>query len=149
MAHDTDDKPLPEITDFSRPFWTAAKHGKLVVQKCGRCGTLNFFPKPWCVECGKRDLEWFEVSGEGTVYSYTIAYKVMMNFPGWKSDLPLVMCIIDLEEGARMYGQVIDCAPEDVRIGMKLSVCFEAISPDAGLPKFRPAAPARDGPRPS
>lgn len=136
MAQDAKGHPLPEITDQTRPFWTAAKNGKLLMQKCGRCGALNFFPKPWCVDCGSRKLEWVEVSGRGTVYSYTIAYKVMMNFPGWKGDLPVVMCIIDLDEGARMYGQVIGCKPEDVKIGMKLAVCFEDISPEAGIPKF-------------
>jgi uncharacterized OB-fold protein len=139
VAQNTREKPLPEITEQTRPFWTAAKNRKLMVQKCDRCGTLNFFPKPWCIECGSRKLEWFEVSGKGTVYSYTVAYKVMMNFPGWKGDLPVVTCIVDLDEGARMYGQVIDCEPEDIRIGMKLSVCFEDISPEAGIPKFRPA----------
>lgn len=140
MAQDARGHPLPEITDQTRPFWTAAKNGKLVMQKCGRCGTLNFFPKPWCIDCGSRKLEWVEVSGRGTVYSYTIAYKVMMNFPGWQGDLPVIMCIIDLDEGARMYGQVIGCKPEDVKIGMQLAACFEDISPQAGIPKFRPAS---------
>ncbi len=69
-------KPLPEITDATRPFWTAAKNRKLVVQKCGRCGTLNFFPKPWCIDCGSRRLNWVEVSGQGTVYSFTTATSV-------------------------------------------------------------------------
>ena len=139
VAQNPEGKPLPGITDQTRPFWTAAKNRKLVMQKCGRCGTLNFFPKPWCIECGSRKLEWVEVSGRGTVYSYTLAYKVMMNFPGWKGDLPLMMCIIDLDEGARMYGQVIDCKPEAVRIGMQVAVCFEDIGPEAAIPKFRPA----------
>jgi uncharacterized OB-fold protein len=139
MEKDTPGKPLPEISEQTRPFWTAAKNRRLVVQKCGPCGTLNFFPKPWCIECGSRKLEWVEVSGKGTVYSYTVAYKVMMNFPGWKDDLPLVICVIDLDEGARMYGQVIDCKPDEARIGMQVEVCFEEISPEAGIPKFRPA----------
>ena len=29
----TTNKPLPEITDQTRPFWQAAKAGKLVLQK--------------------------------------------------------------------------------------------------------------------
>ena len=139
MAQLPKGKPLPQITDLTRPFWAAAKNRKLAMQKCGRCGTLNFFPKPWCIECGSRSLEWVEVRPLGTIYSYTIAYKVMMNFPDWKDDLPVVMCIIDLDDGARMYGQVIDCSPGLIRIGMKVQACFEDISPEAGIPKFRPA----------
>jgi uncharacterized OB-fold protein len=131
-------KPLPEITAQTRPFWDAAKAGKLVMQKCGRCGTLNFFPKPWCIECGSRELAWTEVRPQGSVYSYTVAYKVMMNFPGWKDDLPLVMCIIDLDDGARMYGQLTGCAPEKVCIGMRVAAYFEDVSAEAAIPKFRP-----------
>jgi uncharacterized OB-fold protein len=131
-------KPLPEITDATRPFWTAAKKRKLVVQKCGRCGTLNFFPKPWCIDCGSRRLDWVEVSGKGTVYSFTTANKVMMNFPGWKTDLPVTLGIIDLDEGARMYGQLVGAPPEAMKIGMKVKAIFEDISAEAAIPKFVP-----------
>ncbi|HVC12190.1 MAG TPA: zinc ribbon domain-containing protein [Burkholderiales bacterium] len=79
MASVPQGKPIPEITDLTRPFWRAAKQHKLVMQKCQRCGTLDFFPKPWCIECGHRGLEWVEVGPRGTVYSYTVAYTVMMN----------------------------------------------------------------------
>ncbi len=139
MAQDMQAKPLPEITDLTRPFWTAAKKHKLVMQKCSRCGTMNFYPKAWCVECGCRDLEWAETKGSGTVYSYTVATAVMMNFPGWKDDLPVVLGIIDVDGGARMYGQIIGCKPENVRIGMRVQVHFEDISEEAAVPKFRPA----------
>jgi uncharacterized OB-fold protein len=142
VHEDAKGRPLPEITDLTRPFWTAAKNGELVMQRCKRCETLNFLPKPWCVECGGRELHWVVVSGKGTVYSFTVSYRVMMNFPGWSDDLPVVTCIIDLDEGARMYGQLIDCEPDDVRIGMKVGVCFEEISPEAAIPKFRPVRPA-------
>ena len=54
----TPDKPLPAITDLTRPFWTAAKQGRLVLQKCQRCGVFNFHPKAWCIDCGCRDLVW-------------------------------------------------------------------------------------------
>lgn len=139
MAQIPQGKPLPEITDLTRPFWTAAKQRKLVMQKCKRCGILNFFPKPWCIECGHRGLEWVEVKPQGTVYSHTVAYTVMMNFPAWKDDLPVVMCIIDLDDGPRMYGQVTGCSPEKVHIGMRVEAYFEDISEDAAIPKFHPA----------
>jgi len=131
-------KPLPELTDLTRPFWTAAKQRRFVLQKCARCATFNFYPKPWCIECGSRELEWTEASPLGTVYSYTISRTVGMNYPGWQADLPVLMCMVDLDDGPRMYGQVTDCAPEDLRIGMRLEVHFEDISEEAAIPKFRP-----------
>jgi len=137
MAQAPQGKPLPELTDLTRPFWTAAKQGRLVMQKCSRCGTLDFLPKPWCIECGHLGQEWIEVKPQGTVYSHSTAYAVMMNYPAWKSDLPVVMCIIELDDGPRMYGQLTDCPPEKVRIGMRVTAYFEEIG-EAAVPKFRP-----------
>lgn len=131
-------KPLPQITDLTRPFWTAAKQGKLVLQKCGKCSTFNFFPKPWCIECGSRDLNWTDAKPYGTVYSFTVSRSVAMNFPGWEAELPVLMCLIDLDDGVRLYGQVKGCKPEDMKIGMRVEAFFEAISDEAGIPRFRP-----------
>jgi uncharacterized OB-fold protein len=131
-------KPLPQITDLTRPFWSAAKQRKLVLQKCRQCGTFQFFPKPWCIECGCRDMPWTEARPHGTVYTFTISRSVVMNYRGWEKDLPVLMCLIDLDEGTRLYAQVVDCRPEDIHIGMRVQVCFEDISEDAGIPKFRP-----------
>lgn len=131
-------KPLPQITDLTRPFWTAAKNGRLVLQKCGKCSTFNFFPKPWCIECGSRDLNWTDAKPFGTIYSFTISRSVAMNFPGWEAELPVLMSLIDLDDGVRLYGQVTGCAPEELKIGMRVEAYFEDISDEAGIPKFRP-----------
>ena len=61
-----------------------------------------------------------------------------MNFPGWEKELPVLMCLIDLDDGVRLYGQVTDCAPEKLHIGMRVEVHFASISPEAGIPKFMP-----------
>jgi uncharacterized OB-fold protein len=54
------------------------------------------------------------------------------------------MCLIDLDDGARLYGQLTHCKPNDLRIGMRVQAYFEAISAEAGIPKFRPLE-ATDG----
>lgn len=132
------DKPLPVITDQTRPFWQGAREGRLMLQKCSRCGTFNFHPKPWCIECGCRELVWTEAKPFGTVYSHTVSYAVAMNFKGWTDELPVVLCLVDLDNGARMYAQVTDCTPEQIHIGMRVQAYFEPISDEAGIPKFRP-----------
>lgn len=138
LASKTTNKPLPEITDQTRPFWTAAKAGKLVVQKCARCGQCNFHPKPWCIECGCRDIPWTEVRPTGTVYAYTVSRAVAMNLAGWQGELPVLFCLVDLDDGARLYAQVTGCTPETIKIGMRVQAYFEGISEDAGIPKFKP-----------
>ena len=53
--------------------------------------------------------------------------------------LPYVVAMIDLEEGVRILSNVVGCGPEDVAIGMPVTVTFDAVTPDVTLPRFRPA----------
>lgn len=39
-----------------------------------------------------------------------------------------------------MVSNVVDCANEELEIGMPLEVVFDAVTEDLTLPKFRPAA---------
>ena len=112
----TTNKPLPEITDQTREFWEAAKQGKLLLQKCTECGATHFRPVPWCTECGCRDIPWTEARKTGTVYSYTPSRVIAMNLTGWEDEMPVLFCLIDLDDGARLYGQVTDCTEEELSL---------------------------------
>lgn len=129
-------KPLPEVDHLSKPFWDAAKNRKLVLQKCSRCGSFQWYPKPLCEECGSPELVWTEVSGKGTVYSYTIIWHTKQN-PGWEKDAPYNIVMVELDEGPRMYSNLVDCPLEEIRIGMRVEVTF--IERDGfAIPQFRP-----------
>ena len=75
----------------------------------------------------------------GTVYSYTVSYTVAMNFLGWDQELPVVLALIDIDDGARMYAQMTGTDAKDISIGMRVEAYFDAISDEAGIPKFRRA----------
>lgn len=131
-------KPFPEITAQTQPFWQAAKQGELLVQSCEQCGTKEFFPRPWCVECGGRKLRWVKASGKGTVYAHSTASVVMMNYPGWKDDLPMTLAIVELDEGTRLYARIVNAEPDEVSIDMTVEVDFESIGDDIMVPVFKP-----------
>ncbi len=59
--------------------------------------------------------------------------------PGFVEDVPYVLAVVTLEEGPRMTTNIVQCAPEDVRIGLPVEVVFEDIADGISLPKFRPA----------
>ena len=142
MAEATSKKPLPAITTEAKPFWDAAAQNKLVVQRCLNCHAYVWTPRPACYECGNEELEWKDVSGKGTVYSFTVIRQVVGRAASkaFEPDVPYVVAWVDLEEGPRMISNVIGCPVEDVKIGMKVSVVFEQQSPEIWLPKFKPAA---------
>ena len=60
--------------------------------------------------------------------------------PAFKDDVPYPVVLVELEEGPRMVSNVVDCANEELEIGMPLEVVFDAVTDELTLPKFRPAA---------
>ena len=129
-------RPLPQITPEMGPFWEAARRHELVVQRCRGCGALRFPAREICSRCLARDAEWIPVSGRGTVFSYAIMHQVY--HPGFADAVPYAVVVVELEEGARILSNLIDCAVEDLRIDMTVEVVFEELSPEVTLPKFRP-----------
>jgi uncharacterized OB-fold protein len=128
-------KPLPNPSPISRPFWEAARRHELMLQQCGACGKFIYYPRPRCPHCFSDRLEWKPVSGRGTVYSYTVARYSPA--PAFK-ELPFVVAIVELAEGPRMTTNIV-APPEQVEIGMPVTVEFEDATPECTLVKFRPA----------
>ena len=130
-------KPLPEPTPVSQPFWDAAREGKLLIQRSRKTGKPVFYPRSVSPYGPGDELEWFEASGRGTVYTYTEARRPTA--PQWANDAPYVIAVVELEEGARMTTNIVGCAPDEVRIGMPVVAVFDAVTPETTLVKFRPA----------
>ena len=128
-------KPLPVIDAETRPFWDAAREGKLLIQRCRACRKHVFYPRALCTHCHSDKLEWVEASGEGTIYSFTIARRPAG--PAFAADVPYVVALIDLKEGPRMMSNIVTRDVESVRIGQKVRAVFEPASPEVTLPKFQ------------
>lgn len=131
-------RPLPKPGTYmdTQPYWDAARNGKLVIQYCRDTGKPQFFPRPVSLATGRRNLEWREVSGRGTVYSYTSTFNA---WPGHEDRVPYLCALVDLEEGVRMMVNLLNVNAADVKIGMPVKVCFEKLSEDLSLPQFEPA----------
>jgi len=65
----------------------------------------------------------------------------MNDLPPFRDRLPYVAALVELEEGPRIMTNVVDCAPEDLQIGMPLQVAFRELDDDITAPVFRPADP--------
>ncbi len=129
-------KPLPRIDEESRGYWEALARHQLYVQGCRGCGTRRFYPRALCPACLSSDTEWIRASGRGTVYSFTVTHQNQA--AGFRDQLPYVLAVVELAEGVRMMTNIVDCSPEQVRIGMPVEVVFEDVTPEVTLPKFRP-----------
>ncbi|NYI75531.1 Zn-ribbon domain-containing OB-fold protein [Nocardioides panzhihuensis] len=118
----------------TEPFWQAAKERRLTAAQCAVCGAFRMPPTPFCPECQSDSIAWPELSGAATLYSFAVVH----GFPGLP-DITLVSAVVDLPDapGARLISNIIDIDPDEVEIGMSLTVDFHPISDDWLLPVFR------------
>jgi uncharacterized OB-fold protein len=112
-------------------FWEGLLAGELRIQRCGGCGALRHPPRPMCPSCRSTEHDYVVSSGRGTVYSFVVHHKPPV--PG--RDHPFAVVLVELEEGTRIVGNVVDVDPADVKIGMDVEVVFEG---ERGLPQWRP-----------
>lgn len=128
-------RPLPQPTRITQPYWDAAKESRLVIQQCACCKRRQFYPREFCTACLSDDIEWIDSAGLGTVYTYTVNRRP--SNAALSEKVPYVVAMIDLDEGVRMMANIIDTPPEAVRIGSRVRVCFEQVSDEITLPQFR------------
>jgi len=128
-------KPLPTLTDENRPFWEACRAGRLRLQRCAACAHIRYPISRFCPRCLAEEHEWHDVSGRGTVFSYIVFHKAY--HPGFKGDLPYNVALVQLEEGPRMYSNIVGTPNDQVRIGDAVEVTFDAVTPEITIPRFR------------
>jgi uncharacterized protein len=121
------------MTGDTTPYWDACRRGELVVQSCAACARRVHPPAAECPSCGAADLAFAPVSGDAVVHTFTIVHRAFV--PAFRGREPYVLAWVDLAEGARAFGQVVECPPERVRIGMPVRVTFD----HDDLPQWRPA----------
>ncbi len=128
-------RPAPIPDPDSAPYWSAAREGKLVVQRCESCGKHQLYGRALCKFCGG-DVTWVDASGQGTVFSFTvIRQNYSRPFRDW---IPYVVALVDLDEGPRVMTNIVGCDPDDVVIGMDVVARFEVVSDEAGIVLFEP-----------
>ena len=130
----------PMIGRDSRFFWEGTRVGELRIQKCNACGAKRFPPGPACQRCEAYDRGYDVAAGTGTVFSYVVHRYPPV--PG--KELPIVIALVDLDEGVRMVGEVVDAVSDsggdaEIEIGMRLRVDYRRIDDELTLPIWRRA----------
>ena len=129
-------RPVPRESVYvdTRPFWEGARQGKLMLQYCTEAGKFQHYPRPVSIYTGRRTLEWREASGKGTIYATTV---IRIPGPGLEGRLPLCVATVELDEKVRMIANILDCTPEQLKIGARVTLAWDSLSADAQYPAFR------------
>ena len=124
--------PEPIPTGETRPFWDAAREGRFLLRRNPTTGRAHWYPRTVCPFDGGA-TEWFEASGRGTIYSFSVMRKAVPVY---------VMAYVTLAEGPTMMTNIVDCDPDTLRIGDPVELVFVTTEAGAALPMFRPATEA-------
>lgn len=124
----------PAVTDETEAFWTAAKEGRLLVERCAACGAESFPPRGMCRSCRARTMVPTEITSRGRVYSFTVNHQRWL--PGL--EVPYVIVLVEFPDhpGVRVVGRLRGCEPDDVSIGTEVEVGFEPGPGGFAIPSF-------------
>jgi uncharacterized OB-fold protein len=91
-----------------------------------------------CPDCLDVEPEVVELSGRGSLYSYSILHHPQNP----QFDYPVIAVLVELEEGLRMVSNLVADTVPDPLIGMPLRVAFAPTQHGFAVPVFE-----RDGSR--
>ena len=129
-------KPLPHPTSISTPYWEGLQAHEVRLQRCEH-GHWLFFPRTHCPTCGSRQLKWHQVSGEGTLYTYTVAR--VPTLPEFTDEMPQLLAVVELDEGVHINTTLVGVAPEDIRVGQRVRPVFDERPGSITLLRYAPA----------
>jgi uncharacterized OB-fold protein len=130
-------RPQPPESEAAAPFWDATKQRRLLYQWCTACEAPVFYPREVCPVCLGSGLEWRESSGRGTVYTFSNVHRPQL--PNFILPAPYTVALVELDEGVRLMTNVINCDPDQVTVGMPVTVAWESLEDGRNLPQFEPA----------
>jgi uncharacterized OB-fold protein len=124
------------VDAWTKPFWDAAARHELVALRCGACGAFRMPPTPFCPSCRSQAAEWPELSGHGTIYSYTIVDRAVV--PRLMDYLPYAPALIELNgaPGVRLVSNVVGAPVSKLAVGLPVTVAWSDREDGVSVPYF-------------
>jgi uncharacterized protein len=92
---------------------------------CKGCGAKYFPPRSDCSQCLTDNMDWFPISGEGTLVTFTTA---MFAPAGFEKDVPYTLGVAEFSDGVKVFGRLDKSLPtETIKAGMKLKIRIQTL----------------------
>ncbi|MDO5814785.1 MAG: Zn-ribbon domain-containing OB-fold protein [Methanobrevibacter sp.] len=116
------------MSDTVRTWRHIQQRYNLIGSKCNTCGEVFFPSRVVCPNCRRKgDLEPFQFSGKGKIYTYSVIRSAPDDF---KKLAPYAVAVIELEEGAKLTTQLVDCDVDSLEIGDDVEMVFRRVRED-------------------
>jgi len=114
--------PAPNPHGTSAAHWTAAGECRLAVPYCASCARFHWPARASCPHCGGV-AAWRNVSGRGKLSSWSVVHRAV--HPALKEAAPYIVAFVDLDEGPRLFTNVIGVGADALRVGLRVRCRFE------------------------
>jgi uncharacterized OB-fold protein len=118
------------VTSESRTFWEGAARGVLALPRCRDCGKAHYHPRSFCPHCFSENLETFEASGHGTIYTFSVMRRAQP---------PYAIAYVRLAEGPTMLTRIVDADFDAIRCNQPVKLAFRPAPGGEAVPVFAPA----------
>ena len=127
----------PPASDETEPFWEATRRSELVLPWCRDVRRALLVPPRDLPALPRRRSRVASARpGNGVVYAASVQH---LPGPGRDAaDGPYVVALVDLDEGVRVMGNVLECPPDDVHVGLPVRLRWQPLSDGRQLPQFAP-----------
>ena len=123
---------------MTQPFWDALGRHTVVIQYSPSSDRYVFYPRVLAPGTLADDLEWREISGMGTLYTFTISDRPTA--PPWADSLPQLLAVVEWDEGPRLSTEMVNVDPGDLVVGMRVTPVFcDYPDDDITLLRYEPA----------
>jgi uncharacterized OB-fold protein len=106
-----------DVCPGATKFWAAIAARQVLLPRCEDCGRYSHPRQDACESCFGAHLRWEEVSGEGTIYSFSTVYRAPRARP-----TPYSVGLVRLVEGVYIFGGIEPA--EDAAIGAAVTPEF-------------------------
>jgi uncharacterized OB-fold protein len=129
-------KPMPKIDAWNRPFWEATRDRVFLAQR-DEAGNTWFPPSPVSPFTRTEKWEWVPLSGKGIVVSWVVFHQKY--FTGFAAELPYNVALVELDEGPRIFTNLVEVDNKDIDVGKRVHVTFREVDGKICIPVFRPS----------
>lgn len=116
------ERPMPVPTPLTQPFWDALAEHTIRIQYSPSLEEYVFYPRPLAPHTLADDLQWRQISGMGTLYTYTITTRPVS--PHFAEAGPMVLAVVQWDEGPKFSTELVNVEHADISIGMRVKPVF-------------------------
>lgn len=119
----------PNEDPTNKPFFDAAREGKLLIGRCLDTGKPFFYPRGVSPFTLSNNVKMEESKGQGVIYSWSVA----------RGKEPYCLAYVTLDEGVTIMTNIVDCDLDTVACGQRVKLVFKPTDGGAPMPMFTPA----------